>query len=534
MNDAEIEASHNLGTKEQPGPDGTGELFGDLSGQLLSVVSEMRYLTTDQADTRRPFYRVIMRFLYAQAQIPRDWITTKEIRDHVALRLRQRDYSEEDCDRDLRWLQENDNVISEQRSLEGRVMTVEEFQRGRLVYQITQTSMQIERLLVSLEQQNGSRGSIDQSLLQSLWVQLENLRAAMEERPAEPGRDYLLARIHRVWDDAFTSFTKLRNNTIDFHNALHRIRPEEMEDVQAFLGYKDLLIQNLRGFINDLLLYAPKVRSIFEEMEREGMVQQMITDLTTARTRFIATAEPPDPRKVQTDVQQQVAAVRGWFQSGGSVDVLRTATQDSVRVILKLMARLLGRHRVQVSRQRDLETIARRFQRCETVEDANRLASRTLGWANPRHLQGTPPPAGSVEASLSPWQLEPTVEALQVRQRGRKARGKTASVRDVAAEQARVILQEQERRRAIARQWDALFVGGEINIGTLHVEDEQICRDLLRALSQCLASPTRMAPTLDGRMLRLLTPLDPEDSGEFVTPHGVLLTPKYRLQLVGA
>lgn len=525
---------NETGTDIYPDSSTDIDALADLSPETFRPVFEMRYPTLDKSDTRRPFYRVIMRFLYAQAQIPRDWSTVWEIREHVATRLRQREYTDEECERDLAYLKENRNVIDQARSLEGRPYTLEEFNRGRMVYQITQTSMEIERLLLSLEQKATTRASIDQSLLQSLWVQLENLRAAMEERPKNPEQNFILNRVHRSWDDAFTSFIKLRNNAVDFHNALHQIRPEQIEDLRAFANYKELLIHNLQGFINDLLLYAPRIRGVVEEIERAGKLDPMVADLTTARTRYIASAAPPDPARTRAEVAQQINSLRSWFQPGGSVDLLRSATQDSVRVILNLMTRLVARHRVRMSRQRDLETIARRFQQCATAEDAHRVASRSLGWANPRHMQGVPPPPGSEQEALPPWAAQPRMEFLQARSRGPKARGETAPVRDVAAEQARIIAEEQLRRRALAAQWDALFEDGEIKIGDLNVEDEQVASELLRVLGQCLASPTHTAPAPDGRILKLVTPFDPDDIGALRTPRGMLLTPRFRLTMIAS
>lgn len=504
-------------------PEHASRLAG-VSPSVFKRVDEMSYATVEN----HARYRLILRYLYEQSQVPRDWIAPEEIHAHVAAHLGEA-YSDLDCENDLRYLCSKGNLLPEQEK--SRARTVEEFQRRRTLYQITPTSVALERTLVELEQAHGNQGSLDSSLLERLWTKLRALREILEARPiGDPGREYLQYRLRGTWEDAFGDFSELRKNANAFHLSLKTLRPEDMTDARAFLIYKDALSENLRHFVQHLMQYAGHVRTLLEGFEERGMDDLLIADATLADLRYFPTPDgtPLDPAVVEAHYRQQYDALSGWFREGGGGEVLRRATRENIKLILQHALRLAGRFNAGASRLNDLRRLAEAFANCPTADDAHRLAAATLGCSTPRHFLGSIRQT-RFEEDRSIWEQDPEEVALRVVRRGRRARRQTSEIPDNAADQHRLMTAEMNRRAKEREQWNALFRDGEVRLGEVEVSDPSMRDALLSLVGKCLAAANRSATAPDGTRVRLEVPNPAAPPGTLVSGEGELVTPRYRL-----
>jgi len=440
---------------EAPVPDIGGT---PLDPTIPRKVEEATYLTTPNAER----YRVIVHFFYEQYVEQRDWLTVEQVWQHVREHF-DSGYTVERCEDDLRALVGWQNLMAEQDR--SRVSTLDEWHHRRQVYHITAVTIELEAALERLRSTHGRRGSLDSSLTDRLVTDLVGLdRLFADGVAAAPDKDFVLAKVRRPWLDAFGRFEELRTNANRFHHALRETRPEDLTDTPAFFLYKDVLIDNLSGFIVELGDAAERIRDILHRWEAEGVDHCLVDLLVEHDVRHQADPTgPADPDRVRHHYTRQMTVLGEWFHRRGGSDVLRRTTMHAIETVARHTQRLTDPRRLGSNRRQDLERLAQAFRACETLDQAHLLGARVLGCAVPRHLLGAAEWRLMGE-SVSVWEQPANPVALAPIRRGpSRARGRRP-VADRSLEQAALLEQERERIRREAERWDRLFDGGEIKV----------------------------------------------------------------------
>lgn len=330
--------------------------------------------------------------------------------------------------------------------------------------------------------------------------------------------------------EAHSRFDELRTNSNRFHHALRETRPEDLSDTGAFFLYKDVLVENLSGFIVELGDAAERIQDILHRWEGDGVFDRLVELLTDYDVRYQADPTgPADPSRVRNHHVRQIRVFHEWFRRRGGSDVLRRATMDAIETVARHTQRLTDPRRLGSNRRRDLERLVEAFRACETLDQAHLLAVRALGCAAPRHL------LGAAEWHLmadnrSAWEQPATRIALAPVRRGPRRTRPGQPVADRSLEQAALLEAEHVRLRNEAARWDRLFQRGEINLGDLTLDDPAVRDRLLDVLGDCLTASDQVGIASDGSRVRLIHPTDEEAEGELVAPDGVFVTPRYRLR----
>lgn len=490
---------------------------------LLKKVPEAAYLTADNA----PRYRPIMRYFYQQHGLHRFFLTGEEVREFYRAQVDPA-YTDDLADQDLSQLVEWGALSAEQDR--SRVRTVDEWLRRRLRYQITPYGIAFERLLVELEEAHGSGGSLDPTNLDSLWHRLTELNAALILETIQPDSQEYLQRVRRLWLDAYGYFDRIGKDAADYLAAMQRSRPDDLNEVEKFLAYKDVLVQYLGSFLNSLADYSEKIQARLSEWQRRGVLPHLVSLLVLHDTTYTVDPDglPPEIEATRSHFQQQVDAMAEWFRRSGGADGLRRTTADAIEMVVRQTQRMMEHRRYGMSRRRELEELARCFAACRELDQAERLAGLVFGTASPRHL------LGSLEAhAMSDRQPVWTAKAMEIPlgriKRGRHAKARSAPMRDVTLEQQAALIEEMERRHQETALWDRLFARGDVNLGELTLTDAALRGRLLELVGRCLSAPDHTTLASDGSRIRLLPP-STDSVGELTSPDGVLYVPRFILR----
>jgi uncharacterized protein (TIGR02677 family) len=499
-------------------------LDATLHPSIVRRVEEAVYLTAPNAER----YRVIVHFFYRQYVEQRDWLTTEQVWRHVHEHF-DSGYTVERCEDDLRALVSWQNLMAEQDR--SRVSSLDEWHHRKQVYHITAVTVELEAALERLRAAHGRRGSLDPTLVESLVSTLAGLdRALGGDAEREPTKEFVAAKVRRPWLDAYARFDELRTNANRFHHALRETLPEDLSDTAAFFLYKDVLVENLSGFIVELGDAVERVRDMLDRWEKEGVAERLIALLTEHDLRHQADPTgPADPDAVHDHYTRQMRVFLEWFRRRGGSDVLRRTTLLAIETVARHTQRLTDPRRLGSNRRHDLERLVETFRACETLDQAHLVAARVLGCAVPRHL------LGAAEWRLmgdgaSVWTQPATKIALAPIRRGPRRARRGEPVADRSLEQAALLEAEQARIREEAARWDRLFEQGEIDLGGLTLDDPVIRDRVLDVVGDCLAGSDPVGVASDGSRIRLLAPADGEADGELVAPDGVFVTPRYRLR----
>lgn len=151
------------------------------------------------------------------------------------------EYRPEQCLQDLTTLTEwkNLNTIQDTR----KVASIEEFKNRKYRYQMSEYSVEIERLLVRLENLFIEGASLEPTLL-------ERIRLSIQRFPEMAELDEI--SVYTWWNDLNNDFVRLNQNYQDYMRDLNSVKAEEMMHTKEFLVFKDRLVEYLRSFIKGL------------------------------------------------------------------------------------------------------------------------------------------------------------------------------------------------------------------------------------------------------------------------------------------
>ncbi|WDU82076.1 DUF2397 domain-containing protein [Caloramator sp. Dgby_cultured_2] len=138
-----------------------------------------------------------------------------------------------------------------------KVSSVEEFKNKQFRYQISDYSIEIERMIIKLETLHVETASLEPSLL-------ERIKEAFIKIPQIINSDEKVA--NQWWKDLNSDFERLNKNYKDYLGSFYSLKAEEMMKTSAFLLYKDKFIEYLRNFIKELQQHIISIEGILKQI----------------------------------------------------------------------------------------------------------------------------------------------------------------------------------------------------------------------------------------------------------------------------
>jgi len=488
-----------------------------VSLQSLRSVPELKYASSAENVAR---YRAIMRFFYQEYKRLRYWLRPEEIYAGIMAWGVLPDYTLEQCQADLEQLVEWGNLSS--RHDGGRSATVEEYLKKKMQYQLRPYSIEIERLLETLEKVTGYGGSLEPTLFDRIIQLLTDIR--LKDGQFAPGEAL------ELWNRLYESFVRLHENAADYMASLQTAKAEEMMVTEAFLVFKEKLTDYLQNFVQALQRSAYKI---------EGNLLQISGEVKDRFLERVADDELDKPRLEELPSRESLLAelnrgwenLRRWFIGDGvapsELTMLERATKEAIARIVRCVIRIQERRRSGVSRRKELEYLAQWFYRLNDVDEAHRLAAYAFGLFPTRHLQGEDL-RESDRADLSMWEESPNLRTLRSRSRKRIGRQGAEPVPDHGEKRRRTreaYLRRQEEERKLLED---MLRRGSFRISELGTVKAGVRLKLLEWISRCNTSPGHSFVTAEGVQIRM-TNHGTEERAVLVCEDGELNMPDYHL-----
>jgi uncharacterized protein (TIGR02677 family) len=466
-------------------------------------------------------YRAIMRYFYQEYKRLRYWLKPEDVFAGLSEWNVWPGYTLEQCQSDLDQLAEWQNLAA--RHDGGRSSTLEEYLRKKMQYLLRPYSIEIERLLETLEKVTGYGGSLEASLFDTIADKLFAIRRDADQMEPEAALE--------LWNVLYRSFVSLHENAADYIASLHTAKAEEMMVAEAFLVFKEKLTGYLQNFIQALQRSAYKI---------EGNLQRINANVRDVFLEKVADGELNKPRleevpnrdELLKELRQGWDNIQRWFNGeGGSpseLTLLERATKDAIARIVRSAIRIQERKRSGLSRKKELEHLARWFAGMDSTEEAHRLAGFAFGLFPTRHLQGEDL-RDSDRADMSMWEERPMVRTLRSRSRKRGERQESEPVRDNEKRKQR------EREAFLLRQaeeWQAvqeLVAKGKVRISQMGTVPSQMRLRLLQWIGRCITAGTSHSfVTPEGVRIRMTNPRT-EERTVLVSEDGELHMADYEL-----
>ncbi len=313
-----------------------------ITDKLMKPLTEVKYLNADNVSR----YRCIMRIFFDNYEKLHYWLYQEDVFEALKRDPHFEDYRMEQCQQDLAMLTEwkNLNTIQDTR----KVASIEEFKNKKFRYQMSEYSVEIERLVIRLENLFVEGASLEPTLL-------ERIRRNVERFPAMAEKD--TGEVYTWWTDLNNDFVRLNQNYQDYIRDLNSVKAEKMMQTKEFLVFKDHLIDYLRNFIKGL---QRNVGAIDEELRLlPDEIKQRIFDKIVDYELSIPRMDVEVSRgKISEKTLGRYQSIYDWFvrENGQENEAAKLfdATNDIIRRITRYAAQIIwNADRIDRSVQKD-------------------------------------------------------------------------------------------------------------------------------------------------------------------------------------
>ena len=412
------------------------------------------------------------------------------------------------------------------------VATVEEFYRPRFVYQLTAEGEAAERALALFYETLAQPGELQTAALDDIRQYLAELARLSQGEPLDETVS------HRVLHSLTGRFEQLTARAQTFLRSLQRTIDLHGITVQAFLDYKQTLIDYLERFIGELVIATHDIAATLREIESRG-IERLLE--AAAQRDTVDAIEPEKPGRL-ADARKlwhaRWTGLRGWFINDtarpSQADILRGRARAAIPALLSAVARINDRRITRSDRVADLQTLVRWFAEAPSEGDAHRLWRAAFGLAPARHLRVDEETLeGREQSPVSPqtsWlKAEPLWISPRVRQSGRHVvRGLARSVIDRTKEKEMLARLASDEAHQIAAAQRRLANGRRMRLSEFQGLETVAEFDLfLDLLGEALAAKVRpdetvIAHSSDGSLRIELEPAGDGTEAVVLTLDGLL------------
>lgn len=457
-----------------------------VSDKLIRPLTEAKYLNADNVSR----YRCIMRIFFENYEKLRYWMYQEDIYEEMIKDPFFADYRPEQCQQDLAMLVEwkNLNTIQDTR----KVASIEEFKNKKYRYQMSEYSVEIERLVLRLENLFIEGASLEPTLLERIRREIERFPEMAEVDGNE---------VYAWWTDLNNDFVRLNQNYQDYIRDLNSVKAEEMMHTKEFLVFKDRLIEYLCSFIKGLQrnvgVIEESLRSQKEEV-RETVFGKIIEYELLIPRMEVEISRPMIEEKIRGRFQ----SIYNWFVGAEGAEneagKLFDATNEIIRRITRYAAQLSEKNALGANRKEEYKKAAELFLRCNDLSEAHKMSAMVFGIEHPWHLAGDLiRETDSMNQGV--YEEVPLQFTLKPRVRTYREKSKRSGIRESAEqkqETRRKLLQKQKEEMQKLQQ---LEKKGRIDFAELPVLEPRIREILLKWLSDAMEDADFTARTDDGR-----------------------------------
>ncbi len=399
--------------------------------------------------------------------------------------------------------------------------TIEEFYRRRRLYQLSAAGEAAEQALAVFDEYLHRPGELQTTALHDIAELLDALLPRLADTPPDDAKllhllTSLVARFEQLTSRA-QSFMRGLQRTVDLHGI----------SVEAFLAYKEKLIDYLENFIGELVVATGRIAEAILLLETCGV---SLAFTAAARRELADTLDPtPDALALaESQWRDRWAGLRRWFIADGSpaqAELLRARARSAIPALLTAVSQINDRRASRADRAADFSILARWFAEAPTDVDCHRLWRAAFALPPSRHLrinaETLAERAARAETARTSW-LEgaPVWLTPRLRQHGRTAsRGPGHATIDRTADKARLRALAREQAAQIERARHHLVAAGRRRLGALGPLDDLAFRLFLELLGHALTQRSDRDRPIDVESadgtLRIC--LDPINDGTEVT-----------------
>ena len=461
-----------------------------VTEKLTKSLTEVKYLNADNVSR----YRCIMRIFFENYEKLHYWMYQEEVYEQMIQDPFFADYKIEQCQQDLAMLTEwkNLNTIQDTR----KVSSIEEFKNKKFRYQMSEYSVEIERLVIRLENLFIEGASLEPTLLERIRINIERFPKISEKDTNE---------VYTWWTDLNNDFVRLNQNYQDYIRDLNSVKAEEMMHTKQFLLFKDRLVEYLRSFIKGLQrnvgVIEENLRALSPDVKEQVFSKIVQYELSIPRMEVEVSKE-----LLEEKTKGRFKSIYDWFVSENGQEneagKLFDATNGIIRRITRYAAQLSEKNALGANRREEYRKVAEMFLQCGDIAEAHRMSAMVFGMECPYHLKGElVRETDSMNQEV--YEEKPLSVLLKPRIRTYKEKSKRSAIRENAEEKQKTRLEMIKKQREDLQKLKQLEKDRCIEFSKLPVIEPEVREILLKWISDALEDAQLTAKTEEGRFFRL-------------------------------
>lgn len=447
-----------------------------ISEKLTRSISEVNYLRAENVDR----YRIIIRYFYEEYEKIHYSLYKEEIYEMMKNTDLFPSYTVETCQLDLTTLTSWGNLTAIQDT--SKVSTLEEFKNRKYRYQLSEYTIEIERMTMKLENMEVEGASLEPTLLERIHNSIILLPSMLDKENQE---------VSSWWNDLNNDFIRLNRNYQDYIRTLSSAKAEEMMKTQEFLIFKEKIIQYLRTFVKVLQEQAIVLEEYIKLIPL-STIEQLIKKIVAYEMSI-----PRIDRKLNEEELRETSLGRwhslyNWFVGENDISEVNRMSDITNEIIRKITryAQTIGEMYNQgANKTEEYRHIANVFGKCQSLEEAHRMSAMIFGVETPLHFRSLAQrDTDSITSGV--YAEAPTYYSLESRTRMASVKSKRQPAENFELErtiQKQIILQKQEENNKKLREY---IKDGVIDFKTISYLDTYSRKILLSWLSRGLANVT--------------------------------------------
>lgn len=490
----------------------------EIGNKLLKQIEETKYLSAENAWR----YRTILRLFYFQYEKMKYWLYKEDVFEELKEHVEFSQYTMELLKQDLDTLVQWKNLIPVQDT--SRVATVEEFKNKQFRYQLSEYSVEIERLTIKLENLLIESSSLEPSLLEKIRMDLEKFTMIASKD---------IKKIGGWWNSLNSDFKRLNQNYQDYIRDFYSIKAEEMMKTKEFLVFKDQFIDYLRDFIKGLQYNAIAIESLLKnitpEMEQKVFDRILEYEKSVPRLDFVEVLD----NMIWDNISGRWKSLKNWFLGEGLRESeaarLLDVTNEIIRKITRFAAQISESRNSAANRKEEYKKLCSMFLKCDDIEEAHKLSAVCFGIFTPRHIKGnTIRKTESINSGI--YEEEAFVVAIKPRIRYFKEKTEKTVITDKSQKKAealeKIIRHREEEKNII----ESYIINGEIDFSKLPIIATNIRTTLLKWLTKGFHSPGMRSKTEFGQEFTVVPPIDKTQKCTVRGEDGTLEMPPFKIK----
>ena len=482
-----------------------------INEKLTKPITEVNYLRAENVDR----YRVIIRYFYEQYEKIQYWLYKEDVFEAMIQTGLFPNYTLDQCQSDLSSLTEWKNLIAIQDT--SKVTSIEEFKNRKYRYQLSEYTIEIERMTLKLENLQVEGASLEPTLLERIQYQIMCI---------ETLQDASMEEIHTWWKDLNANFIRLNQNYQDYIRTLNSAKAEEMMKTESFLLFKEKIISYLRNFVKGLQEHAMILEDYIQNIPFETIVI-----LIEKAVNYEMSIPRMDDKIQKQDIYDNFMArwdsIYSWFVGKNGISEVNRMSDITNEIIRKITryAQQIGELQNQgANRAEEYKHISDLFGKCQDLN--HKMSALFFGVDKPLHMQAIHNRnTDSIDSGV--YEEEITYYALEPRTRVATVKTKRQPAQDYNLEKEQQRLEILEHKQAQNEKLKNYIQDGVVDFEKIDILDGESRKILLSWLSEGLNDVSKTAKTDDGRDFYI------DDSNlktiEVKCEDGIFVMPSYRI-----